>query len=266
MSKFSISLLWGIVLFVLFLQQGCQLSDDAHLQKLKGHWHMEHPYNLTLDISDSIVVVNQYSLTGDHYQFPLRDSKDRSISLPIPCGCGESLLPAIKKIKFNKDTLIYDDEKAIEDCYAFSPVKFVKSDIDKCKWSHALGWKSELINVSNFPKANSNLINGDSLRREKAIITLLIGYAVEQEQYGVNPKILARHTFIDITEIPFFLENERTMYDTTIPLMLFLAIDTSVPEDFVKDVINAIPNDKINAIFQMVWASDETTLGYQQIR
>lgn len=244
--------------------QSC--SQQSTFKKLQGHWHMDEPYSLTLDIEDSVVILNKYSLIDYPEEFPLLDSVDHAISLPVPCGCGGSTLPVMRKFQLRRDTLIYD-EKISEECYAFTPIKFAKNNPSQCRWKHAITGRNPILNFTSFPKVTSTMvINLDSLRSVSPIASILVGFPIEKEQFGVNPKIQAYDVFIEPKEIPLFIEQQKNMYGEDMPLSVCLVIDNSVPQTFIDEVINAIPTEKVSNIFRLVSFEDENKFGYERMK
>lgn len=254
-----IALMMGIISL-----PGCGDSKETTLQKLKGHWHMKTPYRLTLDISDSTVKVNQYSMLNYPIEVPLFDSLDGSISLPIFCGCGGTAMPIVKDFFFSHDSLVFDN-KITSKCLVDAPVKFWKDDPEQCKWTHALeNWPDDL-ELSSFPEQTLPFINLDSLRENNIVAFMALGYPVKKDLWGIMPKIMVRDLFISFTEIDEFINQERQIYGENYPVSLCLIIDTSVPQTFVKGVFTALPENVDVKLYRLATSKEESKLGFEPI-
>jgi hypothetical protein len=218
-------------------------------------------YDFTLDIDDSLVKLNQYSLIEPYESFPLLDSISKLPALPIPCGCGGAVLPAVDKFQIRGDTLIYDDSIA-NDCYAFIPIKLIKANPANCKWKHAI--TRHEVSLMNFDSAKSKIVDLDSLRKTSTIVNILIGYTI-YEEFGDLPKIQAADTFIEPSDTPRLISEVKDRYKGVKPIVVCLAIDSSVPESYSKKLFEAIPKDEVNAIYQMVTYDRGTKWGYEKI-
>lgn len=197
------SKLYVITFYVLILQ-GCWNTKNAVPPNLLGHWHMEEPYSMSLDITDSLVFVNRNSLVGEFETFPLVDSTG-AISLPLYCGCGGSLLPVVNKFHLGRRTLTYDN-KIADYCYAFTPLTFTKSNPNDCRTKHAFGGYARKVKLLNFPKAYSGVLNFDSLTNNVSLGFVMVGYPTDAKNFGESPKIQVDDVFAEITEMPEYIE------------------------------------------------------------
>lgn len=119
----------AFALISLLLLITCTSKRDI-VSRLQGHWHTvgnDH-YNSTLDISDSVVVFNKYTLVSYSEEFSLFDSVGRNPVLPFYCGCGSAILPVFSKFKLKEDYLIYDDEE-LADCYPCHLLKVIQTNV-----------------------------------------------------------------------------------------------------------------------------------------
>jgi hypothetical protein len=254
-----------IFIVILMTLQTCFPSRPTTIDSLKGHWHMDTPYSLTLDITDSVVQVNKYSFRNDErYEFQLFDSTDNAITLPIICGCGGTMLPVVRNFTISKDTLRYDNGISVT-CYAITPICFLKSDPENCKWSHILSGISPTVRLASFPERTSTIVNVDSLRQQNIVVFLDIGPPLNKAQFGDYPRIQAADVFITLDEIPEFIHHEKMRYDEHKAVVLCLNIDKSVSSSFVQEVVHAIPTDSISGIYRLVSSESEIKLGYEKI-
>ena len=242
----------------------CSQIKQNTFDTLQGHWHMDSPYRMTLDISNSVVEVNKYSLFETPERFQLFDSATNDILLPIPCGCGGATLSAVEKFSFRSDTLIYDDE-IVERCYAFRPMKFVRGDLETCQWKHTIQGNSINVKLSAFPICTSSLVDLDSLRRTSIVSYINIGIPERVDMFGLRPKIQVNDVFVEPTGIKQFIDSEKSRGRNR-PLVLCLNIDNAVTRTFLEEVLASIPKDSVEAFYRLVTVQPKKKIyGYQKM-
>lgn len=249
----------AFALLSLLLLITCTSKRDI-VSRLQGHWHTvgNDYYDSTLDINDSVVVFNKYTLVSYSEEFSLFDSVGRNPVLPFYCGCGSAILPVFSKFKLKEDYLTYDDEE-LTDCSAFSPLSFVKSDPNKCFQRHAFSGYSWRLKLDEFLPRSGNFVSYDTTIRNHQICHIGIGYPKYSED-GTKPRIQAFDVLIDKKEIPKLINEVKSFGQ---PVALYFIIDSSVPIDYVKSVINEFKKEKhkIQAVYQLVESNGQ--LGYQ---
>ncbi|MFM8851297.1 MAG: hypothetical protein ACKOE5_12990 [Cytophagales bacterium] len=244
---------------ILLLAFACDKKQST-VSKLQGHWHIvsnDH-YNSTLDISDSTVVFDKYTLVSYSEEFGFFDSTSQSPVLPFYCGCGSAILPVFSKFKLRQDSLIYDDDELAE-CYAFGPLLFIRSDPKKCFQQHTFSGGFWHVKLDKFQPASGDLISYDSSIRNHQPCHVGIGYPKFLED-GVEPKVQAHDVFIEKNEIPKLLNEIKSLGQ---PIALYFIIDSSVPSAYIHSVMAEFKKekDKIQAVYQLVEANGQ--LGYQ---
>jgi hypothetical protein len=248
--------------FIAWLVLSACDSQQRTIEELKGHWHPVHAphYSYTLDINDSVVTLNQYSLIEHSSSFSLFDSVDHATVLPVPCGCGDSTLPAIRKFEIINDTLIYD-EKTLDACYAFKPLKFVKGNPESCQWTHALSGNTSPLALRTFPMQTSSFVAFDSVRRNSVIVPLLVGIPENTEEWGAAPRVQVNDIFAAPKEIPGLINQIEIA--SSLPVSVCLVIDTTVPTTFINELKKQIPDRLAAHTFRLVSSSDGR-LGYEK--
>jgi hypothetical protein len=234
----------------LLLSTACS-NNQRTVSKLQGHWHTvgnDH-YNSTLDISDSIVVFDKYTLVSYSEEFSLFDSVGRNPVLPFYCGCGSAILPVFSKFELREDSLIYDKEE-LTDCLRFSPLVFVKSNPRSCIQQHIFSGFSWHIRLAKFQQASGNLVDYNSSIQNYHPCHIGIGYPRFLED-GVEPKIQVFDVFIEKNEIPKLINEINTLGK---PVAIYFIIDSSVPNAYTQSVISEFKKekDKIQAVYQLV--------------
>lgn len=241
----------------------CRQQKQSTLDKLQGHWHMDSPYRMTLDINNSSVEMNKYSLVETPRRFPLFDSVTNDILLPIPCG--NTTLPSAIKFSFRADTLIYDDE-IVERCSAYGPMKFVRGAIEMCRWKHTFQGRSINVKLVAFPIRTSSVVDLDSLRRTSLVSYINIGIPERVDMFGLRPKIQVSDVFVEPPGIKQFILSEKWRADGK-PLVLCLNVDNAVSELLLEEVISSIPKDSVAAIYRLVTLpTEEDKYGYQKMK
>lgn len=233
-------------------------NQQRTIEELKGHWHpVQTPhYSYTMDINDSVVTLNQYSLIEHSSSFSLFDSVDHATVLPVPCGCGDSMLP-IYKFEIINDTLIYDEE-TLDVCYAFKPLKFVKGNPESCRWTHALSGNTSPLALRTFPMQTSSFVAFDSVRRSSVIV--LVGVPENTEEWGAAPRVQVNDIFVVPEEIPRLINQIEGV--SSLPVSVCLIIDTTVPTTFINELKKQIPDRLATHTFRLVSSSDGR-LGYE---
>jgi hypothetical protein len=263
-SRHRAMTLIGLSLLIVSTLLSCRRTKQNTFDMLQGHWHMDSPYRMTLDISGSTVEVNKHSLFETPEQFQLFDSATNDIMLPIPCGCGGMTLPRVDKFSFRSDTLIYDDE-IVALCYAYTPMKFVRGNLEACQWKHTIQGNSINVKLSAFPICTSSPVNLDSLRRTSLVSYINIGVPEHIEMFGRRPKIQVNDVFVEPTEIQQFIDSEKNR-GGNLPLVLCLNVDNDVSRTFLETVLAAIPNDSVAAFYRLVTVQPEKKIyGYQKM-
>lgn len=248
------------LLFASLLLSTACINKQPAVPKLQGHWHTvgnDH-YNSTLDITDSTVVFDKYTLVSYSEEFSLFDSAERNPVLPFYCGCGSDILPVFTKFKLRGDSLIYDKEE-LANCSSYSPLVFVRSDPNSCIKQHAFSGHSWHIKLNKFHLASSKLVSYDSSIRNHFPCHIGVGYPKYIED-GAEPRIQAFDVFIEKNEIPKLI-NEIKSFEQ--PVALYFIIDSRVPNAYVQNVINEFKKEKdnIQAVYQLVESNG--LLGYQ---
>jgi hypothetical protein len=243
--------------FVVFLAMGCTTNESVH-EKLKGHWHATEPlYNIkTLDIYDSVSISDQYSLLGYDRVFFLYDSEG-VLTLPDLC-CGETLTSCVREFHVSNDTLVYDTS-----LYgACSVLKFVKSDIQKCKWTHVL--EQSLISFSKFPVQTKRLSDWDSLKKNSSLAPILVG--TPKKPSDSNPRISIYDVYVTFDDIPMYAVRAlASATGTGNNAAVLLIIDESVPKAFADSLVAVIPKADSLKLFRLVKAKNSEELGYERI-
>jgi hypothetical protein len=246
--------------------QQCTKRESKTINPLEGHWHnIDDRYDLTMDIDDSLVVLNKYSLFEYPETFPLFDSVNHKPSLPIPCGCGSAVLPVIDKFQIVGDTLIYDNKMA-EECYAFTPFQFIRCNIKNCNWTQHY-FPGQEVSLENFDSMKSMTIDLDSLRRNSVIINIAVGYP-KSEEFGNEPKIQEMGVFIELEDISKVIAERKSLYledKITPPTVVCLVMDTSIPRDYAEMVINAIPKNEVSEVLHLVSFENGKKLGFERL-
>jgi hypothetical protein len=255
--------------FLLTLVLGCKTSPKLSIhERLKGHWHMvkgDDGRLTTLDISDSTSTLNQYSMLGFADEYYLFDSTRQKILLPQFCGCG-GIFAGVEGFYLIRDSLVYDT--AYSYCLDY---KFVKRNSDICRKSHLLDFSN--IELFGFPLSQKRFVNWDSLMNKTSVGVLIIGNPKNEvitdrtlvyPELDTSPRIQAGPVYITIKEIPIYVRRivDSHWRPTT---SICLAVDSSVSDSFVRNVIQAIPkSDSIN-LFRLVKAGDTGELGYEKL-
>ncbi|MFY8037686.1 MAG: hypothetical protein ACOVMQ_10995 [Cyclobacteriaceae bacterium] len=251
-------LIYGVLLFVM---TGCKKQLSVH-EKLQGHWHVSNDhYNVSIDIEDSVVIFNKYSLVSfaPPEKFDLYDSIKVPV-LPFYCGCGSAILPVVKEFQIKGDSLICTDE-TLDDCYAFTPLKFVRGNLKICKRDHAIVDSYGVIKLENISNATSRIHDLDSLRLNYHVVTLQVAFA--HKEYGDGPKILGFDSFLELEDIPKLAEEESKKWNK--PLVFCLAVDKSIPSAFADSLMHAIPKKKVHSVFTLASFDNGNKLGYQKV-
>lgn len=258
-SSFRV-LIYGVLLVGM---TSCKKQLSVH-EKLQGHWHVsDENYNVSLDIEDSVVIFNKYSLVSfaPPEKFDLYDSTKAPV-LPFYCGCGSSILPVVNEFQIKGDSLICTDE-TLDFCYAYTPLKFVRGDLKTCKRDHAFVGYLEYLELVHFPvrKKAANTLN--EIAQQYFTASLLIAYAVDSTQFGSKPKILAGDAFIEMAEVKRYIdERVQTAQE---PVNVALIIDQRVPRSFLNEVMDEIHKTNFNEIYHLVEYDDGSKLGYELI-
>lgn len=256
--------LTGLLLLIVSTFLSCSQTRQNTFDRLQGHWHMDSPYRMTLDISSSTVEVNKYSLFETPEKFQLFDSATNDIMLPIPCGCGGATLSVVDKFSFRSDTLIFDD-KIVESCYAYTPMKFVRGNLEVCQSKHTIQGNDINVKLSKFPICTSSLVNLDSLRKTSLVSYINIGIPERTDMFGLQPKIQVNGVFVEPTGIKQFIDFEKGR-GGNLPLVLCLNVDNDVSPTFLEEVLAAIPNDSVAAFYRLVTVQSEKKIyGYQKM-
>lgn len=242
---------------------GCSSSKESTLKRLQGHWHsVGYPFLISMEIEDSLVSLFRYSLQIEERRLQLFDSIG-SILLPVPCGCGGAILPVMSEFYFSGDTLVYDNDEILDECYAFKPMKFIKSNPAVCQWSH---YVFQNVLTVRLPTSKSGIIEVDSIKKNSLTGFISIGPPKDPE-FGVEPKIQVQDVFISIKDIPIFISvtKQRNSIKSKQMLSVVLALDSTVRKPFLDSVLNAIPKSDSIKLFRLVKAKDSDKLGYERI-
>lgn len=253
-------LIYGVLLVVM---TGCKKQLSVH-EKLQGHWHVSNDhYNVSLDIEDSVVIFNKYSLVSSRSaeKFDLYDSS-KVPALPFYCGCGSAILPVVKEFQIIGDSLICTDE-TLDFCYAYTPLKFVRGDLKICKRDHVFAGHAEYLVLEHFPDKEKVANTLNEIAQQYLTTSLLIAYAVDTTQFGSKPKILAGDIFVELVDVKRYI-NERVQTAQE-PVNVALIIDQRVPRSFVNQVMDEIHKTNFNEIYQLVEYDNGSKLGYELI-
>jgi hypothetical protein len=251
--------------FIVFFFVKCIKKENKSINPLVGHWHNRNDiYDLTLDIDDSFAILNKFSLLEYPEIFPLYDSVHHRPSLPIPCGCGSAVLPVVDKFQIIGDTLIYDNEIA-EECYAYTPFKFIRCNIENCKWADAL--PRQYVSLKKFDEVRSKIVDLDSLRSKSIIINIAVGYP-KSEEFRHEPKIQSMDLFIEPTDIPRLIAEEKSFYRQSKiirPMVVCLVVDNSVPKDYLNCVMASISKKEVSEVLHLVTIGNGNRLGFEKL-
>jgi hypothetical protein len=230
-------------------------SSQKVIRKLQGHWHSTSDLNITLDIIDTLAVVNRYSRIVPPDTFSLIDRELGSVVLPVHCGCGGGLFPHMTRFRVTEDHLHYD---SVSDpmCYP-EGMNFVRATGANCKMTHALsGYNSIAINNLALPAASAR----------EYIETVPLPYGVviighTDKNLGAGPKIQVNDVFITPGQIPEWIRERKELGKE----WLFIwAIDETVPNGFLEEVFHNVPLDS-SLHYRLVRSSDETHVQYEPI-
>jgi hypothetical protein len=256
--------LTSLVLVIVSTFSSCSLTRQKTLDKLQGHWHMDSPYQMTLDINHTSVEVNKYSLFETPEQFSLFDSAAHDIVLPVPCGCGGGKFPYVNKFSFRSDMLIYNN-KIVKNCYAYSPMRFVRGDLKTCKQKHTIQGNDINVKLSAFPIRSSYVVDLDSLRRTSLVSYISIGLPTNVDMFGSSPKIQVNDVYIEPRDIQLFISSEKARYPNE-PHVFCLNVDNAVSDILLEEVISVIRQNSVAAIYRLVTLPpEEKKYGYQKI-
>jgi hypothetical protein len=208
----------------------------------------------TLDIYDSMAMSDHYSLLGFDWEYFLYDAAGQII-LPDWC-CLDAISSCVTEFHISNDTLAYDSS-----CYgACMTTKFVRSDLKKCRLSHALEHSD--LDISNFPQQSKRLLDTDSARRISHHAVIMIGLSKDSTKAN---KIQVSDVFASIKDIPVYVWRTDLNYPDKSNFAVCLIIDERVRKSFADSVINAIPKSDSIKLFRLVKAKDSDELGYERM-
>lgn len=244
----------GLILIISF---GCSKPEQPIAEKLKGHWHAVGSIRggmKTLDIYDSMSFSDHYSMLGPGWQYSIYDS-DGQIVLPDMC-CGEAFTSCVDKFHISNDTLVYDTSYS----GACSVTKFVRSDLTKCRWTHAFEHSS--LELSHLPMQSKKLLDVDSARRISHHAVIMVGLLKDSTK---SPKIQVEDVLLSIKDIPVYVLRSKLNYPDKSEFAVCLIVDERVRKSFADSVINAIPKSDSIKFFRLVKAKGSEELGYERI-
>ncbi len=256
--------LLGIVILVM---QSCWFeSTKSTMSRLQGHWHMSAPYHNTVDIIDSIAIIDKYSFTNSDFAISLFDSATHEIALPTHCGCGGSILPLEKKFEIKGDTVFYfDADSLLTNCYSFTPMKLYRSDIDLCRQQHVTDDFNYILDLTEFRNATSAIINYDSLKKTSAIAAIILGYEKNNFKHD-SVRIAVSDVFIDFNDIPRYLKEVWMGKGEHVPLVVCIIASKDVPQHYLDKVVATVERDTIKVDqYQLVSYGNDKKLGYQVV-
>lgn len=256
--------LTGQLLWIISTFLSCSPTKQKKaLDRLQGHWHMDIPYSMTLDITDAGVEMNKYSFTETPDWFPLFDSGTHNVLLPIPCG--NATLPVVGKFSFRDDMLIYN-KKIVKLCCGYRSMKFARGDPKTCQWDHTLEGHNLNVKLSAFPMRTSSVVDLDSLRNTSWVSHVNVGIPERTDMFGSRPKIQVHDVFIEPPGLKQFIRSEKARAGDQ-PLVLCLNVDNAVSDIFLEEVMSSVSKDSVAAIYRLViLQSEERKYGYQKIQ
>jgi hypothetical protein len=231
-------------------------SARTNIRELQGHWHSSTDESITLDVIDTLVIVNHYSRTVPPDTFSIIDRELGRVVLPIRCGCGGGLFPEMSRFTVNADILTYD---SITDgpCYGFDDMRFKRCDPAICHLEHAIQ-PHGVLNFYRLPVARETI----SMQLKSSLYsTVLIGFPSEEE-YGAGPAIQVNDVFITAEQLPQYFNSEKQKGNYGPKLTLVWLIDADVPADFLANVFQNVPRDS-STHYQLVMSKDKKRIGYQ---
>jgi hypothetical protein len=250
-----------LVVFTSALFTSCDTTEET-FQRLQGHWHsVKYPFRITMDVEDSLVYLDRYSLTCRQSSGVLFDSTG-ALALPGICGCGLPAEPVWQDFYFDGDTLIYLTKDLVNICITVDTIKLIKSDPKSCKWRHYSS-NEELVVATPYA-LSTKIENVELVRNTLATAILFIGHPKRTEM-GINPKIQVRDVFITLKDIPTFISRSHTANDTNEVLSVILAADSTVKKSYMDSVISVIPKSDSIRIFRLVRARESDELGLEEI-
>jgi hypothetical protein len=244
---------------------GCRdNSQKSTVEKLQGHWHAVDPDSVfgaryilyTLDVVDSVMEVNRYSMASYPVSFSLYDSASGKIQLPIHCL---NLQAAVVAFEVSADSLIIHDEKLLEICADQMPLAFVRANSDACAVTHALEAPQSEIQISSVPTSAVPGVSVQKLYEKYPVTFLIVGTPAKPQYYGTAPRILADDVFIEITDLSRYFERERDRWMDR-PFAICLILSDELQDQYVSEFIKATRESHHGPIYQLF--DFEGTLGY----
>jgi len=229
----------NLTLVLIILSFGCESKWD----KIKGHWHTIDNYPngeefyYTLDIEDSISLINKYSVDGIKY-YPLPIKFDRNTILPALS------LEYSSNISIKQDTLTINNE-----------LTYVRHDLKECLKEDLFCNLEVSIDLESSTKKS---LPFDSLSSMN-ILFINIGKIKKEfeSSYTFNKDsflIPISGGFIELNEIKRFISVELDKIelgeagDSLVHSTLYIAInaDSEAPKSLIDSVYNRI-NDTLES-------------------
>jgi hypothetical protein len=246
-----------LVMLALYWASVYVWDDSAHrkITDLQGHWHSETEGNVTLDIVDTLVIVNRYSRLTTPDTLSIIDRELGRVVLPIPCGCGFSMQPQMGRFTVRDNILTYDSI-SLHWCYPFIDMRFKRCDPATCHLSHALEPYTYAIDFNQLPVGHGEIHNKLS---HPFYSLILIGFTSDDE-FVPGPKIQVNDVFISPKGLPQYFELEKQRTERQ-PMVIWV-IDAAIPQTFLEDVFQYVPRDS-STHYQLVTSEDNSQVGYQ---
>ena len=231
------------------------LSTQKVIKKLQGHWHPTSDLNITLDIIDTLVIVNRYSRIVPPDTFSLIDRELGTVVLPVHCGCGGALSPWMTRFRVTEDHLHYDSVSGSM-CYP-QGMHFVRATEANCEMTHALSGNNALA----IKKLE---LSAASVRACVENVPLPYGIVIiGNTEFGSASEIQVNDVFITPGTLPEWM---RQLYEKEPgkDWHFVWAIDETVPRDFLEEVFHNVPRDS-SMHYRLVRSMDNTSVQYERI-
>ena len=232
-------------------------SAQRKIRALQGHWHSDTKENVTLDVIDTLVIVNRYSRITAPDTLSIIDRELGRVVLPIHCGCGGPLLmPEMSRFTVDGGMLTYDSITSTA-CYPFRDMHFKGCDPASCHLNHALEPYTGPIKFGELPVGAGEM---NSKVNHSFFGLILIGFPSEEE-FRPGPMLQVNNVWISPDGLPQWFDSERARGENQVMNFIWV-IDATVPKIFLEEAFQYVPQDS-SSHYQLVMSEDKSQIGYR---
>ena len=239
------------LLYLLLFTLGCTSNSE----NIQGHWHsITHDFNVTLDISDSIVICNMYNRSGGYDKCNLMLVNGQYYMFNHD-------LFNTARLELKSDTLI----TTTVDSYDSTIVKWIRVKPDITCFVEE--FRTNLI-VDVTLSEDISSMHIDSIIQNRNYSIIDIGYPnIQFDNYRKDKlTIQINDAYAKIDEVEDYLQIEHETYSENNCWTLIINADKKTPIKMLDSIINSVKIAGVNVDYYRTYTNLNGFIGVKKIK